>query len=165
MIIPDDPQLRLPSFHCRGPYVSRIRQFFNFLGCLFILPVYYFITGCTSFPLTTDLMISIFVAEYNRWANERRRETLNDASPSSPSTPAEDVEKAPLTSLPSSRCSDEVTRCMAAIVGYREDPDLFYRALESYKTTDGLAFTLVGVDGDQAPDMDMVRVFQMVSEY
>jgi hyaluronan synthase len=51
---------------------------------------------------------------------------------------------------------------MAAIVGYREDPDLFYRALESYKATEGLDFTLVGVDGDQAADMDMVRVFQMV---
>lgn len=157
MILADDPQSRLPSFHCRGPYVSPIRQFLNFLGCLFIIPVYYFITGCTKFPLTLDLMISIFVAEYNRWANEKRRLKLHETPPS---TPTGDVEKALM--VMQNGAPGEITRCMAAIVGYREDPDLFYRALESYKATEGLDFTLVGVDGDQAADMDMVRVFQMV---
>lgn len=134
-----------------------MRQFLNFLGCLLIVPVYYYITGCTKFPLTVDLMISIFVAEYNRWANEKRRLKLHETPPS---TPTGDVEKALLTMQNGPPA--EVSRCMAAIVGYREDPDLFYRALDSYKATEGLEFTLVGVDGDQAADMDMVRVFQMV---
>lgn len=102
-------------------------------------------------------MISIFVAEYNRWANEKRRLKLHETPPS---TPTGDVEKALLTV--ENGPPGEVARCMAAIVGYREDPDLFYRALESYKATEGLDFTMVGVDGDQAADMDMVRIFQMV---
>jgi hyaluronan synthase len=105
-------------------------------------------------------MISIFVAEYNRWANEKRRSRLQETPAS---TPTHDVEKA-ISTWPNIPAGG-VTRCMAAIVGYREDPDLFYRALESYKATDGLDFTLVGVDGDQAADMDMVRVFQMVRHY
>ncbi|GLI73655.1 hypothetical protein PoHVEF18_001875 [Penicillium ochrochloron] len=51
---------------------------------------------------------------------------------------------------------------MAAIVGYREDPELFARALDSYKTAAECRFVLVGVDGDETPDMEMVRVFQEV---
>ena len=51
---------------------------------------------------------------------------------------------------------------MAAIVGYREDPELFARALDSYKTAAECRFVLVGVDGDDTPDMEMVRVFQEV---
>lgn len=157
MLLADDPHARLPSFHCRGPHVSQLRQFFNFLGCLLIIPVYYFITGCTKFPLTLDLMISIFVAEYNRWANENRRLRLSETPPS---TPSQDIEKA-FPILPGT-INKDITRCMTAIVGYREDPKLFYRALDSYKATEGLEFTLVGVDGDQAADMEMVRVFEMV---
>jgi hyaluronan synthase len=52
---------------------------------------------------------------------------------------------------------------MATIVGYREDPDLFTRALDSYKTAAECRFVLVGVDGDDTPDMEMVDVFQGVS--
>lgn len=51
---------------------------------------------------------------------------------------------------------------MAAIVGYREDLALFVRALESYKDAAECRFVLVGVDGDDTPDMEMVRVFQQV---
>lgn len=157
MLLKDDPQARLSSFHCRGPHVSQLRQFINFLGCFLIIPLYYLITGCTKFPLTLDLMISIFVAEYNRWANENRRSRLGETPPSNPS---QDIEKA-FPILPDT-INKDITRCMAAIVGYREDPKLFYRALNSYKATEGLEFTLVGVDGDQAADMEMVRVFEMV---
>ncbi|KAJ5232216.1 hypothetical protein N7468_005172 [Penicillium chermesinum] len=52
---------------------------------------------------------------------------------------------------------------MAAIVGYREDPELFARALGSYKSVKECRFVLVGVDGNEVPDMEMVQVFQNVS--
>ncbi len=52
--------------------------------------------------------------------------------------------------------------CMAAVVGWREDPALFTRALESYQRTRGCVFLLVGIDGDEVEDRDMVDVFDMV---
>lgn len=52
---------------------------------------------------------------------------------------------------------------MATIVGYREDPDLFARALDSYKSAAECRFVLVGVDGDDTPDMEMVHVFKGVN--
>ena len=52
--------------------------------------------------------------------------------------------------------------CMAAVVGWREDPALFTRALESYKTARGCMFLMVGIDGDEAQDQDMVDVFNLV---
>lgn len=77
-----------------------------------------------------------------------------------PSQAVQDLEKASylLTN------TEKATECMAAIVGYREDPDLFARALDSYKTAAECRFVLVGVDGDDTPDMEMVRVFQQVSK-
>lgn len=142
-------------FHEKGPDVSRFRQFLNFLGCIIVLPIYSVITSYTRHPLTLDILLTIFAAEYNRYANENRRRRLNSPSPS---RTIQDPEKA---------CyfldnADPGPECMAAIVGYREDPELFARALDSYKNAAECRFVLVGVDGDDEPDMEMVHVFQKV---
>jgi hyaluronan synthase len=52
---------------------------------------------------------------------------------------------------------------MAQVVGWKEEPELFSRALESYREAEGLRFLLVGVDGDSAEDMEMLDVFHKVS--
>lgn len=142
--------------HC-GPDVSRFRQFLNFLGCLVIIPVYYIITGYTLHPLTLDVLLTIFAAEYNRFANENRRGRLYCGLDGDPQA-GKDPEKA-IGPRPGPGPGPE---CMAAIVGYREDPGLFARALDSYKAAGECRFVLVGVDGDEGPDLEMVRVFQQV---
>ena len=38
---------------------------------------------------------------------------------------------------------------MAAIVGWREDPALYQRALESYRRARGCVFLLAGIDGER----------------
>lgn len=137
----------------QGPDVSRFRQFLNLIGCIIVLPIYSIITGYTRHPLTLDILLTIFAAEYNRYTNETRRRQLQGSS-----RIVQDPEKAnypPMT-------TDRATECMAAIVGYREDPELFARALDSYKLASECRFVLVGVDGDDVPDMEMVRVFQNV---
>ena len=45
---------------------------------------------------------------------------------------------------------------------WREDPDLWRRCLESYKTASGWAFMVVGVDGDEADDQEMIDGFLQV---
>ncbi|KAB8229487.1 hypothetical protein BDV23DRAFT_182447 [Aspergillus alliaceus] len=144
---------KLPIFQQRGPDVPVWRQFLNFVGCALILPVYYFITGYSRHPLTLDILISIFVAELNRYANEGRRRRLYGLD--APTKAKEDPEKALISPIPHMG-----PECLAVVVGYREDPELFRRALDSYKHADSCRFILVGVDGDDKPDMDMVRVFQ-----
>ncbi|PWY80584.1 hypothetical protein BO70DRAFT_387603 [Aspergillus heteromorphus CBS 117.55] len=140
-------------FHARGPEVSRLRQFLNFLGCILILPVYYILTAYTRHPLTLDVLVTIFAAEYNRYTNECRRRKLYGQDKA-----LQDAEKAIPRLSPAGPGPD----CMAAVVGYREDPALFARALESYNSAEGCRFVLVGIDGDEEADMEMVRVFQKV---
>jgi hyaluronan synthase len=140
-------------FQQRGPDVSRFRQFLNLLGCIIVIPIYSYITGYTRHPLTLDILLTIFAAEYNRFVNEKRRRRLKASTQA-----VQDVEKASYLLTGTERA----TECMAAIVGYREDPELFARALDSYKTAAECRFVLVGVDGDETPDMEMVRVFQEV---
>ncbi|KAF9886754.1 hypothetical protein FE257_011131 [Aspergillus nanangensis] len=149
----EKPSPGLSLFQDRGPVVSRFRQFLNLLGCLFILPMYYVLTGFTRHPLTLDILLTIFAAEYNRFTNETRRRRLYNVDSS-----VKDPEKA-MQFLVNADMGPE---CMAAVVGYREDPELFARALESYRSTRECRFLLVGIDGDEVPDMEMVRVFQQV---
>lgn len=144
---------RFSMFQQRGPDISRFRQFLNLLGCIIVLPIYSIITGYTRHPLTLDVLLTIFAAEYNRYTNETRRRQLQG-----PARTVQDPEKASHLS----GIADRATDCMAAIVGYREDPELFARALDSYKLASECRFILVGVDGDDVPDMEMVRVFQNV---
>lgn len=146
---------RLSSFHERGPEVSRFRQILNLLGCLIVLPIYSVITGYARHPLTLDILLTIFSAEFNRFMNEGRRQKLHE-----PQEKTQDLEKARI----SASDMNQGAECMATIVGYREDPALFARALESYKNIPECRLVLVGVDGDDVPDMEMIRVFQQVRE-
>ncbi|RAL12441.1 chitin synthase [Aspergillus homomorphus CBS 101889] len=135
-----------PLIPQRGPQVPLLRQILNGLGCILILPLYYYLTAATRHPLTLDLLLTILAAEYNRFTNERRRRNFyqhDAADPEKPRVPAG-------------------PDCMAAVVGYREDPGLFARALNSYRAAEGCRFMLVGIDGDEAADMEMVRVFQSI---
>ncbi|RAK77762.1 chitin synthase [Aspergillus fijiensis CBS 313.89] len=135
----------------RGPQVPLLRQMLNGLGCLLVLPLYYYLTAATRHPLTLDLLLTILAAEYNRFTNERRRRRLYQ-----PTAAAADPEKPRMVDAHSG------PDCMAAVVGYREDPGLFARALNSYRAAEGCRFMLVGIDGDEKADMEMVRVFQNI---
>lgn len=117
------PYTERSMFQHRGPDISRFRQFLNFLGCLVIIPVYYVITGYTLHPLTLDVLLTIIAAEYNRFANENRRGRLYRGLDGG-SQAGKDPEKA-IGPGPGPEPGPE---CMAAIVGYREDPGLFARA-------------------------------------
>lgn len=114
-------------------------------------------TVSSHYPITLDMLLTIILAELNRFFNQQRREklqALNDQD-ESPVREKEDWLKWELNVEKAAPRLD----CMAAVVGWREDPDLFSRALESYKATEGCTFLLVGVDGDEAEDQDMVDVF------
>lgn len=48
--------------------------------------------------------------------------------------------------------------CLASVVGYREDPTVFAKCLESFKGCLGLHTLLVGIDGDQAQDIEVADI-------
>ncbi|RAH86877.1 hypothetical protein BO86DRAFT_428717 [Aspergillus japonicus CBS 114.51] len=142
-----------PIIPQRGPQVPLLRQMLNGLGCLLVLPLYYYLTAATRHPLTLDLLLTILAAEYNRFTNERRRRRVSQPTAAAA---AADPEK------PRVMEAHSAPDCMAAVVGYREDPGLFARALNSYRAAEGCRFMLVGIDGDEEADMEMVRVFQNI---
>lgn len=145
---------RLPEYYTRGRAISSFRQLLNFLGCLAILPCFYLIVGRSRYPMTLDILFSIFLTEFNRYANEGRRSRFS--SHQTDTGAVYDTEKAP---APTEHGVLAGAETMAAVVGYREDPALFTRALESYKSARGCVFTLVSIDGDAAEDLEMMRVF------
>lgn len=136
------------------------QQCLNVLCCFLSIPIYFLMTVSSHYPITLDMLLTIILAELNRFFNQQRREklqALNDQD-ESPVREKEDWLKWELNVEKAAPRLD----CMAAVVGWREDPDLFSRALESYKATEGCTFLLVGVDGDEAEDQDMVDVFNQV---
>jgi hyaluronan synthase len=109
------------------------------------------------YPVTLDTIVTIALAELNRFNNEGRRMKFYESETrvrekADPEKTASDV-----------RSATPKLQCMAAVVGWREDPALFTRALESYKSAKGCTFVLVGIDGDEEADQDMVDVFEKVS--
>ncbi|PYH79296.1 hypothetical protein BO82DRAFT_340948 [Aspergillus uvarum CBS 121591] len=144
-----------PIIPQRGPQVPLLRQMLNGLGCLLVLPLYYYLTAATRHPLTLDLLLTILAAEYNRFTNERRRRRVYQPAAAAAAAAA-DPEKPRVVDAHGG------PDCMAAVVGYREDPGLFARALNSYRAAEGCRFMLVGIDGDEEADMEMVRVFQNI---
>lgn len=148
----------------RGQSVPVWRQYLNALGCVLALPIQYFMTIGIEYPFTVDLLLSIFLTELSQIVNERRRQNVQSCDLKDEDAKLggkqemlcrveEDTAKAPKA---------PTIGCLAAVVGWREDPGLFTRALESYKTT-GCVFLLLGIDGDEAPDQDMVNIFNQVS--
>ncbi|KAK8108885.1 hypothetical protein PG984_014686 [Apiospora sp. TS-2023a] len=149
------------------PKVSLLRQVVNVIGCLCIFPLYRAAGVNTRYPATVDLLISIFFAEYCRFTNEGRRIALSERKLASSRKEPDllldggdvDDEEATLGLAPSEPAgpSDDA---VAMIVGWREDPELWRRCLESYKTATGWAFLIVGIDGDEPDDQEMINVFQ-----
>ncbi|KAH7318507.1 hypothetical protein B0I35DRAFT_432226 [Stachybotrys elegans] len=165
------------------PHVSTLRKIFNFLGCIAAFPFYWFIVAQLPYVITLDTILSILLAELNRFANERRRikfyeqETcVRDKADPEKGEKSEKNEKfglrtfttprfpstSFLTSSPPRLPTTFRLQIMAAVVGWREDPSLFTRALESYKYASGCRFLLVGIDGDDAQDEEMMNVFNHV---
>ncbi|KAF7562262.1 hypothetical protein G7046_g1868 [Stylonectria norvegica] len=139
-----------------GCHVSWLRKFGNFLGCLLAFPIYWQMTARCRYPVTLDLVLTIALAELNRFLNEGRRLQFyqQDATVSEKVAPEKiDMEQQETTAN---------LDCVAAVVGWREDPALFARALQSYKRASNCVFLLVGVDGDELPDQDMVGVFENI---
>lgn len=75
----------------------------------------------------------------------------------------DDIEKHAIQALDGQVASSCDT--MASVVGWREDPELWQRCLESYKTARGCKFLLAGIDGHDADDQEMVEIFKKVCMY
>lgn len=101
------------------------------------------------FPITMETTWQISLAEINRRRSRRRvRRLQEELAPS-------DVEKGALAKT-------SYARCMASVVGYREEPGLFTKCLESYRDCPGLELLLVGIDGNKAQDMEMANIVRKV---
>ncbi|MCJ1307176.1 hypothetical protein MMC25_000822 [Agyrium rufum] len=102
------------------------------------------------FPITVESMWQIFLADINRRKNKRRVQQLYEADA--------DTEKG-------SGGGKAAVRCLASVVGYREEANLFKRCMESYQGSAGLEIMLVGIDGNEAMDMEMVQIVKNVRNH
>ncbi|RBA13430.1 hypothetical protein FPRO05_02224 [Fusarium proliferatum] len=126
----------------QGRHLSILKQLLNFTGCLMIIPAFYLATIQTLYPMTIDILFGIILTECNRFANERRRISFYSTFQRENNLKRQNL---------GFMMKETVTKldCLSAVVGYREDPALFTRALESYKAAHGQAFMLVGIDAIQ----------------
>ena len=144
--------------------VSYLRMALNVLGALVCLPLFWLATVHCRWPVTLDLVFTIALAELTRYVNEGRRMAYHDDECVSPVVREKmDPEKTAYIDVESvSSSSTSSLDIMAAIVGWREDPALYTRALESYRRARGCVFLIAGIDGDEKQDQDMVDVFHLV---
>lgn len=144
--------------------VSYLRMALNVFGCAICLPVFWLATVHCRWPVTLDLIFTIALAELTRYVNEGRRMAYHEDECVSPVVKEKmDPEK---TAFDVESVSSSVMArldTMAAVVGWREDPALYTRALQSYRRARGCVFLIAGIDGDEKQDEDMVDVFNMVS--
>ena len=124
-----------------------------FLSAAFVFV--YFRRYVYFFPITIESIWQIFLAEINRVRNKKRVERLQEDSLQS--NVKEDEEKGSLR-------QQSTVKCLASVVGYREEAGLFRRCLESYKDAPGLEVMLVGIDGNEATDMEMVQIVKNVGD-
>jgi len=127
------------------------RQLLNTILCLLIFTAIflYFRRYVYLFPITIESVWQISLAEINRRKNIRRIRLRNQALSSN------DAEKGLGE-------KERVVRHMASVVGYREEPRLYRKCLQSYRGTPGLEIMLVGIDGDHDGDMEMMRIAEEV---
>ncbi|KAH8701417.1 hypothetical protein GQ44DRAFT_631775 [Phaeosphaeriaceae sp. PMI808] len=142
---------------------SLFRKICNFFGCILITGAFFYGLIFWVYMMFADTILSVLLAEYCHWANNKARmkgttEDLQTDTKANPLGLAEEgnyfykrVEK-------SGREKD----CIAAIVGYREDPATYTMALESYLNANGCGFILACIDGNEIQDQEMVDVFQKV---
>ncbi|EDO03677.1 hypothetical protein SS1G_06158 [Sclerotinia sclerotiorum 1980 UF-70] len=133
----------LPSIH---------RQVFNGILCVvtFFIIFRYFRRLVTFAPITIESLWQMSLAEINRRKNIARVKQLEQK------LSLEDAEKGVQTK------DDVAAKCIASVVGYREEANMWRRCLQSYHKSPGLAIMLIGIDGDQDGDMEMVSVAQQV---
>ena len=122
-----------------------------FLSAAFVFV--YFRRYVYFFPITVESIWQIFLAEINRVRNKRRVDRLQENSQETHFI--EDEEKG-------SSKNQSAVKCLASVVGYREEAGLFRRCLESYKDAPGLDIMLVGIDGNETTDMEMVQIVKNV---
>lgn len=134
--------------------VPLVERTLNFLGCIVAAAVYFYGLMYLKQPLTFDMIVSIVLAEYCRWRNNKRR---RDA--------ALQEENGSLGLAEKGKSSEQRLDCVAAIVGYREEPILWKQALGSYSQAQNCRFLLVCIDGDVEEDREMVEVFQDVGDH
>ncbi|RFU74084.1 glycosyltransferase family 2 [Trichoderma arundinaceum] len=159
----------IPQITTKGRHVSWFRMLLNIIGCLISIPGYWAVTVHCHYPVTLDLILTILLTELNRLVNEGRRlQFYEEESPEPLLLPRDEnsddgiYDEKKVGFLETQIAPQSRLDCMAAVVGWREDPALFTRALESYKNARHCAFMLVGIDGDEALDHDMVDVFNNV---
>lgn len=101
------------------------------------------------FPLLIEGVLQIIFSEVNRRKQARRYRQYEQQS--------QDVEE--LGEEASRR-----TECVGAVIGYREDPAIFRRCLESYRddTSRAARVLVVGIDGNEAEDMQMIAMAEKV---
>jgi hyaluronan synthase len=130
---------------------SWTRQLLNTVLCLatFTAIFLYFRRCVYLFPITFESVWQISLAEVNRRKNVRRVRLLEQTHA------AADEEKGTRGRLPA-------VRHLASVVGYREEPNLYRKCLQSYRGSPGLEIMVVGIDGDHDGDMEMVRIAEEV---
>ena len=145
-----------------GPRVCRVRQCLNVIGCALVLPWYYLTTAQTRFPVTLDILLTIALTELNRYMIEGRRIAFLDQRPFDGKGQSLEEKRDREDLYLESQQATPSLDCLAAVVGWREDPSLYRRALESYKSSTTCVFLLAGIDGDEEQDQEMVAVFSKV---
>lgn len=163
----------VPQIVTKGRHTSWLRMLLHVAGCLLFTPLYWAFAIHCRYPVTLDLILTILLTELNRLVNEGRRLQFYEEDPEPMMPPQDeksddgfyDEKKVGFTVTETQIVPQSRLDSMAAVVGWREDPALFTRALESYKSAMHCKFMLVGIDGDDVPDQDMVDVFNNVSHH
>ncbi|PVI07435.1 glycosyltransferase family 2 protein [Periconia macrospinosa] len=136
-------------------FVPTFEKWCNFFGCLGAAYLFYLLFYYSDHLWTFDTLLTIFLSEYCGWSNERFRRQIRAEEPAT-------SQKNSDPSLLTEDLSNHKLDCIAAIVGYREDPAIFTKALESYLQADGCRFILTCVDGNKPEDRVMVDIFKEV---
>ena len=144
--------------------VTRPEKIYNFIGCLVAAALYCYTTLYWSdYLYTFDTIITVYLAEQCGWDNERVRRSIQkqEGKKGNIHSSLSVAEKGEHYTR-SDRSSELEYGCIAAIVGYREDPIIFTKALQSYKDAEGCQFVLTCIDGNEAEDQVMVEIFRKV---
>ncbi|KAI6713233.1 hypothetical protein PZA11_001907 [Diplocarpon coronariae] len=152
-----------------NPSLQASRLWLNSIGGFLLYFVMFFLIRRASFnvlPLTLDTAWQVLLTEISRQKSSRMlrrlRERIDDRR-------AGYTKEALLYEDPKAfhrRCGRENlagVSYLVSIVGYREEEDLFRKALQTYRhSCTGLTTMFVAVDGDAALDLEMVATVQQV---
>ena len=133
------------TLHSRLTFLikSLFQVFFNIIVIYLI-----FFSGNRVFfgyPLFAEGLIQAGASQFNRWIMLSRKKAADAAT-------SQDLTK-------------RKAECIASVVGYREDADVFKKCLESYASNydQRHAAICVGIDGNEAEDYKMCIVAEEVS--